>query len=124
MKKSSHTGRFVVHEHHASHLHYDFRLESEGVLKSWAVPKGLPLQPSLKRLAIAVEDHPVDYISFEGIIPEGSYGAGRVIIWDKGTYKLLERKSDRYLFIITGSKLNGRYALIKIGSKNWLIFKT
>ncbi|MFH1378686.1 MAG: DNA polymerase ligase N-terminal domain-containing protein [bacterium] len=122
--KFSPTGRFVVQEHHATQLHYDFRLESEGVLKSWAVPKGLPVQPALKRLAISVEDHPIDYISFEGIIPQGSYGAGRVIIWDSGTYTLLDKKSGRYVIMVKGSKLKGRYVLIKIGPKNWLIFKS
>lgn len=118
---------FVVHEHHAKHLHYDFRLEMEGVLKSWAVPKGPSMNPSDKRLAIMVEDHPLDYASFEGVIPEGQYGAGKVIIWDKGDYDLIRADfpSGRIEIILKGKRLKGKFALIRIKGKEkeWLMMK-
>src|SRR5512139_2288693 len=130
---------FVVHKHAARALHYDLRLELEGVLKSWAVPKGPSLDPSLKRLAVMVEDHPLDYKDFEGVIPEGNYGAGSVIIWDRGFYHhpstqdenesekiLLEgfRKGDMK-FVLEGEKLHGEFALVKTGKdgKSWLLLK-
>jgi bifunctional non-homologous end joining protein LigD len=110
--------RFVVHEHHATRLHFDFRLEiSENinggkmVLKSWAVPKGPPRSLGEKRLAVAVDDHNISYIDFEGTIPEGEYGAGKVTIWDKGTYTLEERTENEYKFILQGKKLTGSFAL-------------
>ena len=118
---------FVVHEHHASHLHFDFRLEMHGVLKSWAVPKGPSMNPADKRLAIMVEDHALDYGSFEGIIPEGQYGAGRVVIWDKGTYKLIEGSVEKGRIEVSlgGNKLNGIFVLIRMKDKDkeWLLIK-
>ncbi len=125
--------RFVVQEHHASQLHWDFRLEMTEaidsgsiVLKSWAVPKGLPQSIGDKKLAVEVEDHPVDYIDFEGVIPEGSYGAGTVKIWDSGEYELIKRDEKVIEIVLSGKKLIGRYALIKTkgyGRNSWLITK-
>ena len=98
-------------------------MEMDGVLKSWAVPKELPLKMGVKRLAIQVEDHDLGYIDFEGVIPEGEYGAGRVEIWDKGGY-ILESRSEREIkFTLQGQKLSGRYILLKLRDKNWLFFK-
>ncbi|MDP3111040.1 MAG: DNA polymerase ligase N-terminal domain-containing protein [Thermodesulfovibrionales bacterium] len=118
---------FVVHEHHARHLHFDFRLEMEGALKSWAVPKGPSMNPSDKRLAIMVEDHPLDYGSFEGTIPEGNYGAGTVVIWDKGTYNLLSGSigSGRIEILLEGEKLKGFFVLLRMKGKDkeWLLIK-
>ena len=115
--------RFVVHRHKATHLHYDLRLEMDGVLKSWAVPKGLSEEVGIKRLAVQVEDHPLDYIDFEGIIPEGNYGAGAVEIWDRGTYLIQKRTSKHIDFIFSGKRLKGPYSLIYMSGKNWLIIK-
>jgi DNA ligase D-like protein (predicted 3'-phosphoesterase) len=120
---------YVVHKHQASHLHYDFRLEMDGVLKSWAVPKGPPAVAGVKRLAVQVEDHPLEYSNFEGIIPEGGYGAGKVEIWDRGYYHLKEINRDLMMFELQGEKLKGRYALVRLKSrkstgKEWLLFKT
>lgn len=119
--------RFVIHEHFATHHHWDLRLEIEGVLESWAVPKKPPIKTGLKRLCIKVSPHALSYISFEGEIPEGQYGAGTVEIWDKGRYDLVEKKRDKIVFKLNGKKLKGEYALIKFskaGEKNWLLFKT
>lgn len=114
----------MVQKHHATHLHYDFRLEMDNVLKSWAVPKEPPSQPDIKRLAVEVEDHPLSYIDFEGVIPEGMYGAGKVEIWDRGTYTLKDRTQNKIEFTLHGEKLKGDYVLIRFkGDKNWLLIK-
>ena len=119
--------RFVVHEHHAAHLHFDFRLEMNGVLRSWAVPKGPSLNPPEKRLAILVEDHPLEYLDFEGIIPKGLAGAGPVLVWDTGTYDLLEEKEDRLVIFLQGRELRGEFALVKLKGRGrgneWLLIK-
>ena len=115
--------RFVVHKHQASHLHYDFRLEMEGVLKSWAVPKGMPVESGVRRLAVQVEDHPIGYIDFAGTIPEGGYGAGTVEIWDNGEFELDKKTPDQLEFTLRGSKLSGGYVLIHTDGKNWLVIK-
>ena len=126
--------RFVVHEHRATRLHYDFRLEIGGVLKSWAVPKGPSMNPADKRLAVMVPDHPVEYIDFEGIIPAGQYGAGPVVVWDHGTYELPEGgppeagvKAGKFAFVLNGKKLKGGFALARFAAgktgKEWLLMK-
>ena len=121
--------RFVVHEHHASRLHFDFRLELEGVLKSWAIPKGPSMNPAEKRLAVQVEDHLLEYIDFEGIIPEGNYGAGTVVIWDRGEFELLEASEKKISCVLHGKLLQGGFTLRKEklrGSgpdKDWLLIK-
>lgn len=117
---------FVVHEHDATHLHYDLRLSMGGVLRSWAVPKEPPDKEGVKRLAIQTEDHPLEYADFEGVIPEGMYGAGTVRIWDKGEFSLEKYEDDELLFELKGRKLTGKYALIKTrfrGKDSWLFFK-
>jgi bifunctional non-homologous end joining protein LigD len=134
--------RFVIQKHDARNLHYDFRLEMKGVLKSWAVPKGPSTDPSVKRLAMMVEDHPYDYRNFEGIIPKGQYGGGTVLVWDEGTYEPAEAKFDdktqmeKYLlhnlrkgkivFTLHGQKLKGDYVLVRSsyqGENSWLLMK-
>jgi bifunctional non-homologous end joining protein LigD len=128
---------FVIQKHHATQLHYDFRLEMEGVLKSWAVPRGPSYDPAVKRLAMMTEDHPYDYASFEGVIPAGNYGGGNVIIWDNGTWEFIEPgddpvqalRSGKLTFRMYGKKMFGEWALVKIkgrpGSKGneWLLLK-
>jgi DNA ligase D-like protein (predicted 3'-phosphoesterase) len=129
---------FVIQKHDASSLHYDFRLEADGVLKSWAVPKGPSTNPKDKRLAVPTEDHPLEYADFEGVIPEGEYGAGTVLVWDTGTYRNLTERDGKQVpveqaleeghlrFELHGSKLRGPYALTRIGGpgrQRWLLVK-
>ncbi|MGN7783265.1 DNA polymerase ligase N-terminal domain-containing protein [Niabella sp. 22666] len=148
LAKSGKQLKFVIQRHAASRLHYDFRLEMEGVLKSWAVPKGPSLNPADKRLAMMVEDHPYDYRTFEGTIPEGNYGAGEVEIWDEGTYEALQKETGKksassagsdeavllkelkqgsLKFILHGKKLKGEFALVKMRTEDagnsWLLIK-
>ncbi|GAA6767297.1 hypothetical protein AAFH68_32460 [Flavobacterium sp. CGRL1] len=138
IEKSASELIFVVQKHAASHLHYDFRLEMNGVLKSWAVPKGPSMDPEVKRLAMMVEDHPYSYKDFEGTIPAGNYGAGNVIVWDNGTYTseektasdekqlLADLKKGRLSFILKGKKLKGEFSLVKLHGKQenaWLLIK-
>ena len=122
-RKGAKPPRFVVQEHHARALHWDFRLEREGVLVSWAVPRGVPVTPLKNHLAVHVEDHPLDYMLFEGTIPAGNYGAGSVSIWDRGTYE--EHKwSDREVMVtLHGRRIQGRYVLFQTGGKNWMIHR-
>lgn len=123
-KKTGEDRLYVIQKHQASHLHYDLRLEMEGVLRSWAVPKMPPTEPGIRRLAVEVEDHPLEYANFEGTIPEGEYGAGTVEIWDKGNYALLERKEGKLMIDIKGQELKGIYYLVRFKErKNWLFFK-
>jgi bifunctional non-homologous end joining protein LigD len=117
---------FVVQEHHARRLHYDLRLEKDGVLKSWAVPKGVPESTDEKRLAVETEDHPLGYASFEGEIPKGQYGAGTVKIWDKGVYETKVWDEKMVEFTLKGERLKGRYVLVRLkkaGEKDWLLLK-
>ena len=123
---------FVIQKHRATRLHYDFRLEMEGVLRSWAIPKGPTFDPSEKRLAVETEDHPLDYGGFEGVIPKGNYGAGNVIIWDRGSYEMVDPatpelgwKKGKLHFVLKGKKLKGEWVLVR-GSrepKQWIFFK-
>jgi len=114
---------FVIQKHNATRLHYDFRLEMEGVLKSWAVPKGPPTESGIRRLAVQVDDHPVSYIDFEGDIAEGLYGAGKVEIWDRGEYELQQKEPDLLTFTLHGVRLQGEYALVHTDAENWLLLK-
>ncbi len=115
--------RFVVQEHHARSLHWDFRLETGGVLRSWAVPKGPPTEPGVKRLAVATEDHPLEYIDFEGTIPEGNYGAGTVEIWDHGRYAIAQQTENKLLLALYGKKLRGAYHMVRTKDNQWLMWK-
>jgi DNA ligase D-like protein (predicted 3'-phosphoesterase) len=138
-KQSSDKPIFVIQKHDASNLHYDFRIEIEGVLKSWAIPKGPSTDPSEKRLALPTEDHPLEYADFEGVIPEGEYGAGPVLVWDTGPYRNLRAEKDdeslsmqksydegKLEIYLEGQKLEGGYALIRTGDgedARWLLIK-
>ncbi len=124
-KRTKSGDRFVVQEHDASSLHWDFRLEIDGVLKSWAVPKGVPTEPRIRRLAVATEDHPIEYAEFEGEIPDGEYGAGTVKIWDSGRFALLKREEDKIEVVLEGERLFGKYVLVRLKNdlKNWLMFR-
>lgn len=114
----------MIQEHHARRLHWDLRLEMDGVLKSWALPKIPPEEKGSKRLAVAVDDHPLQYAQFEGEIPEGFYGAGKVKIWDRGNYELIEKDENKIVFEINGKKLKGKYCLVKLkNGRNWIFFK-
>ena len=127
---------FVIQKHAASHLHYDFRLEMDGVLKSWAVPKGIPLKRGDRRLAVEVEDHPLDYGNVEGTIPEGNYGAGTVMVWDTGTYQVLggepleQLKNGKIHFVLSGNKLKGEWTLVRMRPRpgerkpQWMLLKS
>jgi bifunctional non-homologous end joining protein LigD len=114
---------FVIQEHHASSLHWDFRLEHDGVLASWALPKGLPVSPDQNHLAVQVEDHPLEYGSFSGTIPEGEYGGGTVSIWDRGTYELEKWRPDEVMVVLHGGRAQGRYVLFPTRGKNWMIHR-
>lgn len=130
-KSAAQQPMFVIQQHDATRLHYDLRLEMNGVLKSWAVPKGPSLNPAVKRLAILTEDHPIEYGHFEGVIPIGNYGAGTVMVWDVGFYELINGKSMQKAFergfieiCFDGKKLQGNFALIRTSpQKNWLLVK-
>ena len=131
VKKSS-GNSFVIQKHRATRLHYDFRLEMEGVLRSWAIPKGPSFNPAEKRLAVMTEDHPMDYGGFEGIIPKGNYGAGKVIVWDNGTYDMVDPETPekgsakgKLHIVLNGKKLRGEWVLVR-GSREpnqWIFFK-
>jgi len=138
--RPGHQPQFVIQKHAASHLHYDLRLEHDGVMKSWAVPKGPSLDPAVKRLAMQVEDHPIEYNEFEGTIPQGEYGGGTVMLWDRGTYRYggtnpdpeegLRRGYEKgdFKFVLNGTRLKGSWALVRMrgdrpGKPQWLLIK-
>jgi bifunctional non-homologous end joining protein LigD len=117
------TPRFVVQEHHARSLHWDLRLEHDGTLASWAVPKGIPPDPRRNHLAVRTEDHPLEYLDFHGVIPEGEYGAGSMKIWDRGTYELHKFRDEEVMITFHGERLHGRYVLFRTDGKNWMIHR-
>jgi bifunctional non-homologous end joining protein LigD len=122
-RKRAQGNRFVIHEHHARSLHWDLRLERDGVLVSWAVPKGIPPDPKTNHLAVHVEDHPLSYIDFRGEIPEGNYGAGKVLIYDEGTYDEEKFRDDEVMVVFHGKRVRGRYVLFRTKGKNWMIHR-
>jgi len=118
--------KFVVQEHYASTHHFDFRLEKDGIFKSWAVPKGIPDQPGTKRLAVQVDDHEISFGDFEGVIPEGAYGAGTIQIWDRGLYELETWSDNKISFALHGQRAEGRYNLVRFAKgrpTDWLLLK-
>jgi bifunctional non-homologous end joining protein LigD len=115
--------RFVIQEHHARRLHWDLRLERDGVLASWALPKGIPLDPDDDHLAVRTEDHPLSYLDFEGEIPPGEYGAGEVRVWDRGTYEAEKFEPAKVVFVLSGERVRGRYALFQTRGKDWMIHR-
>jgi bifunctional non-homologous end joining protein LigD len=134
VKSSTHSGRFFIQRHNATRLHYDFRLEIDGTLKSWAIPKGPSLDPAMKHLAAMVEDHPLDYGDFEGNIPKGQYGGGSVMLWDRGTFEVIgdetamaQIERGDLKFRLHGEKLSGTWALVRMKNRGkgneWLIIK-
>src|SRR5262245_14903895 len=116
-------GVFVIQEHHARRLHWDFRLERDGVLVSWALPKGVPDDPSTNHLAVHTEDHPLEYASFAGEIPQGEYGGGKVLIWDRGTYETEKWTEREIKIVLRGERVSGRYVLFPPKGKNWMIHR-
>ncbi|MGD9896351.1 MAG: DNA polymerase ligase N-terminal domain-containing protein [Candidatus Methylacidiphilaceae bacterium] len=125
-RPSSERGIFVIQEHFARTHHFDFRLERDGVLKSWALPKGVPGEAGVRRLAVEVEDHPLSYADFSGTIPPGHYGAGEVHVWDRGTYRVEEWGPDKITFALRGSRISGEFALVRLkrgGGQNWLLLR-
>src|ERR1041384_2651770 len=117
------TSRFVVQEHHARSLHWDLRLEHDGALASWAVPKGIPPDPRRNNLAVRTEDHPLEYLDFHGEIPAGEYGAGTMKIWDRGTFELHKFRDEEVMVTFHGERLEGRYVLFRTDGKNWMIHR-
>src|SRR5215211_3356648 len=115
--------RFVVQEHHARRLHWDLRMENEGVAVSWALPRGIPAHPDENRLAVHTEDHPLEYLEFEGEIPKGEYGAGTMEVWDSGTYEAEKFREDEVIATFDGERLRGRYALFQTRGQDWLIHR-
>jgi len=122
-RKAARALRFVVQEHHARRLHWDFRLERDGVLVSWALPKGVPPDPKKNHLAVHVEDHPLGYIDFAGQIPTGNYGAGQVSIWDHGTYETEKWSEREVMVVLHGERVQGRYVLFRTNGENWMIHR-